>query len=259
MATAKAWRFTKRGLPADVLHLEDITVPALPPPLPFPKDVSMPEEWLIIKVSYTALNPGSQMQLNILPSFTRAGTCVPEMDFAGTVVDVWIPEDGKARRFSKGDEVVGFLPITHTYPTGNGALASHIRVPARYVVKKPKNTSMEESAGLLCTACTAWTLATEAGLKSEDQVLIHGASGGIGSAAVQLAKYIVGDQGLVVAVCSGRNAEMVRGLGAHDVRNLFAIVCWLRVLLTNRGSGHRLHGIPRRIRRACQAVLEQSL
>jgi reticulon-4-interacting protein 1, mitochondrial len=218
METARAWRFTERGMPADVLHLETIPIPTLPPPLPLPKDVTTPEEWLIVRVSHTALNPGSQFLMNILPQFARARVSVPEMDFSGTVLDSWVPDTAAVQIFSKGDEVVGFIPSKHGYPTGTGALASHIRVPARYVVKKPRNASLEQSAGLLCAGCSAWTLINEADLKRGDRVLVVGASGGIGTKVVQLAKHIVGDSGVVVGVCSGRNGSMVRQLGADEVR-----------------------------------------
>lgn len=57
----------------------------------------------------------------------------------------------------------------------------------------------------------------KAQLKSGDAVLVNGASGGIGTLVVQMAKDIVGESGRVVAICSGRNVELVKGLGADEV------------------------------------------
>jgi reticulon-4-interacting protein 1, mitochondrial len=217
MATASVWKFTQRGVPRDVLHLEPVDLPILPPPPPLPTEIPVPEEWLFIKVSYTALNPGSQMQMNILPAFARASPSVPEMDFSGTVLDVWVPGGSTPARFVRGDEIVGFIPIRHGYPTGNGALASHLRIPARYVVKKPANTSLQDCAGLMCAGCAAWTLVNEAHVKTNQRVLVIGASGGVGTSVVQLVKHVVGSGGVVVGVCSGINTDMVRTLGADEV------------------------------------------
>ncbi|KXJ93401.1 hypothetical protein Micbo1qcDRAFT_203481 [Microdochium bolleyi] len=276
-AVIKAWRFSRAGRPAETLRLEeDIAMPSLPPPAALLSRAGNNSgkgndddaaggggEWLLVRVAYTALNPGSQFHFNIVPAFARAATAVPELDFCGTVVDVWAPSrDGDAtgargeeqqqqqqrrRRFAKGDPVVGFLPITFAYPTGEGALASHVRVPARYVVRLSggsgstsgdrvdDNTSksadgvnssaaaLERYAGLICATCTAVMLADEARLKRGDSVLVVGASGGVGTSTVQLARSIVGSGegesggGRVVAVCSGRNAELVKGLGADEV------------------------------------------
>ncbi|KAH7014366.1 zinc alcohol dehydrogenase [Microdochium trichocladiopsis] len=237
--TAKAWRFTSTGQPSEILRLEEVPMPTLPPPpaLLFSKKRNNKassadreqEEWLIVRVAYTALNPGSQFHFNVIPAFARARTCTPELDFSGTVVDVWRPDQhdsasrgdqGPSRGFSKGDEVIGFMPITYTYPTGDGALTNYIRVPARYVIRKPESVTLKEGAGLMCASCSAVMLTDEAHVKRGDRVLIVGASGGIGTSAVQLAKSLVaesGGEGLVVAVCSGRNQELVLGLGADEV------------------------------------------
>lgn len=217
MPGGRAWKFTRRGNPADILQLTDIPEPQLPPPLPPLKDVRKPEEWIKVRVSHTALNPGSQMQMCVLPALTRARECIPEIEFSGTVLDVWTPNATTPPRFTKGDEVVGFLTIFHTYPTGNGALATHIAVPARYVVKKPTNASLGTSAGLLLAACTAWQQITDAGVKEGHRVLVVGASGGVGTCAVQLVRSVIGSSGVLIGVSSGRNVDLVKGLGADDV------------------------------------------
>jgi D-arabinose 1-dehydrogenase-like Zn-dependent alcohol dehydrogenase len=67
------------------------------------------------------------------------------------------------------------------------------------------------------TGLTALQMAADAKLKRGDRVLVNGASGGVGTMAVQLARDVVGPEGVVVGICSGKNAEMVRGLGADEV------------------------------------------
>ncbi|KAF3902491.1 hypothetical protein ABW21_db0203428 [Orbilia brochopaga] len=217
MATAKAWTFTARGKPSDVLQLTEIPMPTLPPPLPLPKSAPVPEEWVKIKVACTALNPGSQLHMGIIPLFLRAARATPEMELSGVVEDVWTPDTGKPTRLNKGDEVVAFIPFGYMLPTGVGALCSHVAIPAKYVVRKPRNASMEQAAGLLQVAGVALKQVELAGLKKGDRALVYGASGGIGTMTVQMVKNIVGQEGTVVAACSARNAELVKELGADEV------------------------------------------
>ena len=85
-------------------------------------------------------------------------------------------------------------------------------VPASIVARKPANLSFEQAATLPLAAGTA--LDCVAGVRPGQKVLVNGASGGVGTFAVQLAKALGAE---VTGVCSGRNAELVRGLGADRV------------------------------------------
>lgn len=100
---------------------------------------------------------------------------------------------------------------------GKGALAEYVVVPAENVVLKPEGVSMEEAAGLPIAGVTALSCMDLARVKKGERVLVNGSSGGIGSLVLQLAKQAAGSEGTVVAVCSGRNLEMVKGLGADEV------------------------------------------
>lgn len=216
MTSSQAWVFSDRGLPADVLSLTTQPTPTLPPPVPLPSDVPTPEEWLLIKTHFAGLNPGAIFQMVLVPPFIRSATCVPEMDLSGTVADVWHP-DGASPRFARGDKVAAMLPAHHTIPTGTGALAEYVRVPARYVVRKPEGVSFGDAAGCLLPALTARQMVQESGVKEGDRVLVNAASGGIGTMVVQMVRKVVGDTGYVVGICSGKNADMVKSLGADEV------------------------------------------
>ncbi|CRK13096.1 hypothetical protein BN1708_002460 [Verticillium longisporum] len=227
---SRTWVFSQRGLPWDVLSLTSLPIPTLPPPLPLPSDVPKPEEWIVVKVAFVGLNPGAIFQMTLVPPLIRQKTCVPDMDFSGTVVDAWHPDSASSTssgvagqspehgaRFRKGDKVVVMLPASHTLPTGTGALAEYVRVPARYAVRKPENTSFGDAAGCMLPALTARQMVQEAGAKAGDRVLVNAASGGIGTMVTQMVRTIVGSGGYVVGICSEKNVGMVKSLGADEV------------------------------------------
>jgi NADPH:quinone reductase-like Zn-dependent oxidoreductase len=105
-----------------------------------------------------------------------------------------------------GDEVFGDAP--------SGAFAEYAIVPAARLAVKPANLSFEEAAASPWAVTPLQALRDAGGLRAGQKVLINGASGGVGTWAVQIAKALGAH---VTAVCSSRNAEMVRGLGADIV------------------------------------------
>jgi NADPH:quinone reductase-like Zn-dependent oxidoreductase len=132
------------------------------------------------------------------PKDTRLG-----VDYAGTVEAV-----GKnVTQFKPGDEVFGGK---------NGALAEYVCVLAdRAVTLKPANVTFEQAASVPVAAITALQGLRDKGkIKPGQKVLINGASGGVGTFAVQIAKSFGTE---VTAVCSTRNVEMVRSIGADHV------------------------------------------
>jgi NADPH:quinone reductase-like Zn-dependent oxidoreductase len=126
-------------------------------------------------------------------------------DFAGTVEAV----GAGVARWEPGDEVYG--------DTGdaNGAFAEYVCVPADLVAPKPAGRAFEEAAAVPLAGNTALLgLRDVARVRPGQRVLVNGASGGVGTFAVQLAKAFGAD---VTAVCSTRNVELVRSLGADRV------------------------------------------
>lgn len=108
--------------------------------------------------------------------------------------------------FRPGDEVFG--------QATRGAFAEYIAVPAKLLAPKPKNLSFEEAAAAPWAVTALQGLRDAGGLKAGQSVLINGASGGIGTWAVQIAKAL---GARVTAVCRTRNVEMVSALGADEV------------------------------------------
>ncbi|KAK0719633.1 hypothetical protein B0H67DRAFT_484476 [Lasiosphaeris hirsuta] len=157
--TTKAWTYSKaKGLPRQVL-----TLTTTHPVAPFPPLLAAEanQDWLLLRVSYAALNPGDVVTMSVLPSFLRSGpaktACVPTMDVSATVVDFWAaPGSQPGRTFAAGDSVVGFVTFDHLRTTGNGGLQEVVALPARFFVRVPQGKSQREAAGLLLAGCTAW-------------------------------------------------------------------------------------------------------
>lgn len=128
-------------------------------------------------------------------------------DVAGVVVEVGPGE----KRLSPGDTVYGFVPIYKRRP---GALAELVSVPTKHLRRKPEGLSFEHAAALPGAALTALNGLRQCGPLDGRRVLVNGATGGVGHFAVQIAK---ARGATVSAVCSARNEELARTLGADEV------------------------------------------
>ena len=184
---------------ADVLRLEDVEQPV-------PKD-----NQLLIHVLASSVNALDRHAIHKAPLpvrlMTGNGVRGPKdqrlgADLAGRVEAV----GSGVTQFQPGDEVFG---------VADGAFAEYTCAREDRVVRKPATLTFEQSAAVPVAALTALQGLSEiGGILPGQQVLIHGASGGVGTFAVQLAKAFGAD---VTAVCSTRNMEMVRSLGADHV------------------------------------------
>lgn len=193
----KAVVFRCYGSP-DVLKVEEVAKAA-------PKD-----DELLVKVHAVSVNPLDWHYMRGEPYVMRlsSGIGAPNdiragVDFAGTVEAV-----GKnVTRFKVGDEVFGGR---------SGALAEYVTIrETSAVTHKPANISFEQAAAVPIAGVTALQALRDMGqLKAGQQVLINGASGGVGTFAVQIAKSLGAE---VTGVCSTRNVELVRALGADHV------------------------------------------
>ncbi|KAH6720691.1 oxidoreductase [Leptodontidium sp. MPI-SDFR-AT-0119] len=204
--TMKAWIHTSTG-PAEKVIKFSSDLPTPKPPV---------GDEVLVKISHAALNPGGSIMMQICPMIFRAKPAIPEMDFAGTIVQLG-SNVSESRNLKVGSEVFGSILVGAHIGAGKGALAEFVVVSAESLYLKPENISCEEAAGLSVAGCTALALLDAAKLEKGMKVLINGASGGIGSMAVQMAKSAVGESGKVVAICSKANAELVKGLGADEV------------------------------------------
>jgi NADPH:quinone reductase-like Zn-dependent oxidoreductase len=183
--------------PPDVLAVGEIAKPRLE------------SDGVLVRVRAASVNPADWHMLTGTPFLARTsgGLRAPKTrqvgtDFAGVVEAVGSDFDGGLH---VGDEVFG---------ARNGALAEYV-VVKNAVAAKPANVSFEEAAAVPVAALTALQgLRDKGGLQSGERLLVNGASGGVGTFAVQLAKAFGAE---VTGVCSTRNVELVRSLGADHV------------------------------------------
>ncbi len=188
---------TAYGSP-DVLALREIDRPD-------PKD-----NQVLVRVHAASVNPLDWHILRGKPFLVRLmgfGLLKPKQQILGADVAGRVEAVGKdAAKFAVGDEVFGATV---------GGFAEYACLREDKIVLKPTNMTFEQAAAVPVAGLTALQgLRDQGRLKSGQNVLINGASGGVGTFAVQIAKALGAH---VTGVCSGRNLEMVRSIGADDV------------------------------------------
>jgi NADPH:quinone reductase-like Zn-dependent oxidoreductase len=198
----KAIICTKYGSP-DVLQLQEVEKP-------FPRDNEV-----LIKIHAASINSRDWriMRANPFPirlmtkGFFKPKHKILGADLAGQVESV----GDNIKQFKPGDEVFGYLPV-EMY---RGTLAEYVCLEENLIALKPANLTFEQSAAVPLAAMTALQgLRDDGNIQPGQKVLIYGASGGVGTFAVQIAKAFGAE---VTAVCSTRNIEMVHSLGADQV------------------------------------------
>jgi 2-desacetyl-2-hydroxyethyl bacteriochlorophyllide A dehydrogenase len=168
---------------------------------------------VLVKVLAASVNAADWHVLRGRPLFSRAtlGLWRPKHRILGVDIAGRVEAVGPGvTRFQAGDEVYANL-LDH----GFGGFADYVAAPVGATAVKPANLSFEEAAAVPMAAVTALQgLRRHGELQAAQQVLINGATGGVGSFAVQLAKAAGAE---VTAVTSTRNLELVRSLGADHV------------------------------------------
>jgi len=186
----------RRYGPPEIVRVEEIEAPV-------PGDGEV-----LIAVRAASINPMDSHLMKGKPAFvrlffglTRPKRIQPGVDVAGLVAAV----GAGVTRFRPGDAVFGVC---------RGALAERACAAESRLAAKPANVSFAQAAALPVAGFTALQGLRKGGLASGHKLLVNGAAGGIGSFAVQIAKAIGAE---VTGVCSARNVELVRGIGADHV------------------------------------------
>ena len=208
----KAIVYTEYGTP-DVLKLTEVTKPA-------PK-----ANEILVRVHATSVNFGDSMARNFIAvtprtfnmpwlfwilaklsfGLSKPKTTILGSEFAGEIEAI----GNNVKRFKPGDQVFGYLGQSM------GAYAEYLCMPENGCVAiKPANLTYEQAAVVPYGAIMALSLLRKANIQPKQKVLINGASGGIGSAAVQIAKHLGAE---VTGVCGTPRLEFVKSLGADHV------------------------------------------
>ena len=185
----------------EVLNVQNI-------PIPQPQ-----KDEILVKIEATAITAASSIMRTGKPYFGRLflGLTGPKMVIPGTDLAGEIIAIGKhVNRFKVGDRIVAATDVD------GGAYAEYVCIKAQQVMTSiPKPMTSAEATGMMDGAMTALSFFKDViTLKKGQKILINGASGSIGTAAVQLANYFGAE---VTGVCSGKNASLVTSLGAQQV------------------------------------------
>lgn len=196
----KAIVYTEYGSP-DVLQFKDVEKPS-------PKD-----DQVLIKVHAASANPADWHLMRAEPFLARLenGLLKPKITKLGADVAGRVEAVGRnVTQFQVGDDVFGCMPLNEL-----GSFAEYVCASQELLALKPANLTFEQAAAVPLAAYTALQGLRDKGqIQSGQKVLVNGASGGVGTFAVQIAKSYGTE---VTGVCSTRNLDMVRSIGADHV------------------------------------------
>ena len=187
---------------ADVLRLEDVERPILQ------------DDAVLVRVYASSVNAGDWHLMRGVPFLIRlmfGGLRKPKVKTLGSDIAGRVEAVGKAvMQFQPGDEVFGDVS-----DCGFGAFAEYVAVPEAALVLKPATITFEQAATVPAAAVAALQGLRDCGqIQAGQKVLISGASGGVGSFAVQIAKALGAE---VTGICSTKKVDMVRSLGADHI------------------------------------------
>jgi NADPH:quinone reductase-like Zn-dependent oxidoreductase len=219
METMKAVRVHQYGGP-EVLKYEEA-----PRPNPGPGEV-------LVRIRAAGVNPvdWKVREGHMREALAYRMPFVPGWDVSG-VVEATGPN---VTQLNTGDEVYGYPSVVR-----NGAYAEYAVVPEAELALKPRSVDHVEAASVPMAALTAWQGLFDAGdLRSDQKVLIHGGAGGVGSFAIQLARW---RGAFITATASGRNQEFLRNLGAdltidYEKSRFDRLVCDVDLVLDTVGG-----------------------
>ena len=192
----KAIVITKYGLPLEVLQLGELE-------MPIPA-----EDQVLVRVHAASVNKADLAPIRgaFVARLLGTGLLKPKIEVLGTDIAGQVEAVGKAvQRFHVGDEVFGF---------GVGGFAEYACARADQLALKPASVPFEQAAAMPIAAITALQGLRKGQIKPGQKVLVNGASGGVGTFAVQIAKSFGAE---VTAVCSPQNLDSVRQMGADHV------------------------------------------
>ena len=185
------------GTPADVLELREVETPTIE------------DDEVLVRVRAASIHVGDWIILRGMPYVMRPmfGLRAPKVSIPGTDMAGVVEATGSGVTHVKpGDEVFGW---------GDGAFAEYLAAPAVNILPKPSDFTFEQAAATGVSAFTALKAMRDRGqVQAGQTVLVNGASGGVGTFAVQMAKSMGAE---VTGVCSSKHADLLHSIGADHV------------------------------------------
>ncbi|CAO3674199.1 unnamed protein product [Umbelopsis ramanniana] len=198
----RAWTFSQRGRPQDILTLGSVAKPSIASP-----------DQVLIKVACTSLFSSYKAMMALLP-VSAGQKKIPEAEFSGEIVEYG--ENVREELKEPGVAVFGLtipmepkIELLRFIRNPNGTLTEYIVVNQNLIVPKPANISLEEASGLAGMGATAIHFVDAAKLQAGDYVFVNGGSGAVGMLLLQLLRKVVGPEGKIVATCSGSKKNIV--------------------------------------------------
>lgn len=185
---------------------EIFEIQRVPKPQPKENEILVKIHATSVTAAQTAIRTGFPLIGRLFMGLTKPKNPISGTDFAGEIVEI----GAEVKKFKVGDKVFGMTDIE------GGGYAEYLSITEEAMILPiPSTYSYQEASAILDGGSTAYAFLTSvANLQPSMKILINGASGSIGTAAVQIAKLMGAE---VTGVCSTRNVEMVRGLGADFV------------------------------------------
>ncbi|RAO65491.1 uncharacterized protein BHQ10_001503 [Talaromyces amestolkiae] len=221
-STMRAWVYRTKGLPSEILKLE-INIET-------PKIANLAPDEVLVEVYYSALNNiSTQLMQTLRPRplgffiSQKNRLAIPEIELGGRLIAAGKNVLSRRPDLKLGDLVIGLTDPAKSMRDGSGALAEYAVLPVAHVVPyqlpsgEQEQLSLAEWSALGGVGCTAIQVTERAGLKAGDKILVNGSSGGAGTTVIQVARYILGPSGHIVATCSASNIDLVKSLGADEV------------------------------------------
>lgn len=204
----KAWSYDHRGPVHKVLQLSSLPTPHLPQDSPN----------ILIRITHASLTPSIAHLMPLLPFLRSSRPFIPELSFAGTIAAT--TPTTPPHLSTPGTRVFGILPISAQLLHGAGALAEYVVTTPTSVSVCPDGLSPEDAAGLDGNGQTALLMCRNAGLQrraGSSRVFVNGATGGVGTVVVQVAKRVFGAAEVVATGSGEEGFALAKAMGADRV------------------------------------------
>ncbi|KAK0638296.1 Zinc-type alcohol dehydrogenase-like protein C16A3.02c [Lasiodiplodia hormozganensis] len=201
----KAWSYNHRGPVHKVLQLSSLPTPRLPQDSPN----------ILVRITHASLTPSIAHLMPLLPFLRSSRPFIPELSFTGTIAAA--TPTTPPHLSTPGTRVFGIIPISAQLLHGAGALAEYVVTTPTSVGVCPADLAPEDAAGLDGNGQTALLMCRNANVRAGSRVFVNGATGGVGTVVVQVAKRVFGAAEVVATGSGEEGFALAKAMGADRV------------------------------------------